>query len=58
MRRGTWPSRQGKRDVERTRHYGGNVDGHSSRLGRIEIGVVGWNGGVSGISIPLCPYGK
>lgn len=23
------------------------MDGHSSRLGQIEIGVVGWNGGAS-----------
>ncbi len=41
MRRGTWPSRQGKRDLKRTSHCGAKVDGHSSRTGGMEFGVDG-----------------
>ena len=47
MRRGTWPSRQGKRDLKRTGHCGGVVDGHSSGLGVMEVGGFGSSGGVS-----------
>lgn len=47
MRRGTWPSRQGKGNLKRTGHCGGVVDDHGPRLHGIEAGGFGSIEGVN-----------
>ena len=47
MRGGTRPSRQRKRDFERRSHWGGKLDGNSSRFSGMEVRGVRSIGGAS-----------